>query len=340
MDQCISQSSISPSSYSLSPTSIPFNVQHHPTNSTNNNNNNPNLNNLNMIYLNRSSSHQIIDTNLIQQNHYSSNLNAFNDTSFNFDNFNTDLGIGNDDSCGTSGLGFASSHSDDFNTLSSNLIGANTGDNSASNVHISIDLESLLVNTTLSDSNTNILISDSALCDSSNNDPHLNNNSNNNSALNSNLIDDENCSNNINPMFLFKNPNQQSRNDMSDLNNNKLRHTSSPQQNFQRQFNKQRAKIDEEDENQDSLASSNLKYNFGPEQNLFINHSSNFDGPMSLPATSYLANSFKFFDNNNNNVQGGFVNKRKQNHQLNLQQIIVDPVLTQIQMSNKSFQST
>ena len=114
----------------------------------------------------------------------------------------------------------------DYSSISSNLL---TGDLIDNSTQLSIDLESLLVNTTLSDSH--ILISGPPSCsDSTANNPNnenelnqlsdsslvnrnnliisnLSNSSSNSSAHNDDFNNDDNVNNNINPMFLFKNVN-------------------------------------------------------------------------------------------------------------------------------------
>ena len=213
MDQCISRSSVSPSpaasySYSLSPTSNPGNLTSNAT---------PIMSSLYLGQNQRHPQHQqqhqqqqqqqhhnINEQNLIQQQQQQQQQHQFNS----YATLNDHLG------------------NLDYSSINSNLL---TGDLIDNSTQLSIDLESLLVNTTLSDSH--ILISGPPSCsDSTANNPssendlnqlsdgslvnrngqiisNLSNSSSNSSAHNDDFNNDDNVNNNINPMFLFKNVN-------------------------------------------------------------------------------------------------------------------------------------
>ena len=208
MDQCISRSSVSPSpaasySYSLSPTSNPGNLTSNAT---------PIMSSL---YLGQNQRHPQQQQQQ-QQQHNINEQNLIQQQQQQQQQFNTYATL--NDHLGNL----------DYSSINSNLL---TGDLIDNSTQLSIDLESLLVNTTLSDSHIlisgppscsdsttannpnsendlNNQLSDSSLANRNNHIiSNLSNSSSNSSAHNDDFNNDDNVNNNINPMFLFKNVN-------------------------------------------------------------------------------------------------------------------------------------
>lgn len=256
---------------------------------------------------------------------------------FIYDNYNTvDLTSTNDfDACN---LAFEN----DFATLNANIdLNGNT------NVSLPVDIESLLINASLSDnSNQNVLIQEFELTSSNRQEE---------------VSDEQSVTNNINPMFLFNRSNNQFETNSTDFNNNTKTDNKIDTSKFIKQTNKpspilsqspntfnyhqqlqgkssfhpnayqvQQRKIVEEDI--EDVFNQNHQINY------YNNQHSQSITASSLPADSYLIQNF--YNNNNDKQSHHYNTGRNTNQMISNQQVTdqqaSDPTLTQVTLSNKA----
>jgi hypothetical protein len=296
------------------------------------------------MYLNQQHHHlNMVNSNnshLQQQQQAFNNINNNNNiVTVNFDPYNTlDLVVSSNQQMQhnsnnlLNGAPFSTTHS--VNNLSDTFASL---DDSNSTSNIAIDLESLLVNTTLSDSSQNILLQQHQQQQHHSHTPDEDPNSE----------DNINITNNINPMFLFNNykfnntdlnnNNNINNNNNNNNNNNQSTTMSSSESNkikniLQQQQKIKLASLHQESHSNNSSSNFNNNVSFNLNENLIrqrnkiveegeedfdSSHNSQFTGqfnytdqlqhgiqplnqlgPMSLPTTSYLdSNSYRFINN-------------------------------------------